>query len=275
MDQTINQAVQNPQLEIHHSKLITRREAAPTVLVIEDNARESNLLKNYLEDADYAVMQAGSGAVALDMMAASKPDLITLDLMMPDMDGFEFLNEKANFREYQDIPVMIVSGMNNADRGLSLGANAIVRKPTRKREFLGIVDSLIAGHPSGIKPTVLVVDDDPRAVKIISSYFDADAYRVVQAHGGPEALKVVSQDIPDLIVLDLMMPDMDGFEVIHHLKQEKRMRAIPIIVMTAKILTGDERRELMRHAQAIEEKGSFNSDQFLSEVATLTKREKS
>jgi len=272
--QKANQAEQKPQLETHRSKLGTRREAASLVLIVEDNARESNLLKNYLEDAGYAVMQAGTGAVALDMMAACKPDLITLDLMMPDMDGFEFLNEKANFREYQDIPVMIVSGMDNPDKGLNLGANAVVRKPTRKDAFLNIVDSLIAGHPSDIKPTVLVVDDDPRAVKIISSYFDADDYRVVKTHGGAEALKAAKQGVPDLIVLDLMMPDMDGFEVIHRLKQEKKMRAIPIIVMTAKILTGDERRELMRHVQAIEEKGSFNRDQFLAEVAALTKRVK-
>jgi len=241
------------------------------VLVVEDNARESDLLKRYLEDAGYAVMQAGNGVVALDMLAARKPDLITLDLMMPDMDGFEFLNEKANFQEYLDIPVLIVSGVDDASSGLSLGANAIVRKPTRKRAFLAVVNSLITSRSAGAKPTVLIVDDDPKAIKIISSYFDAGSYKITSANGGDEALKAVHQTIPDLMILDLMMPDVNGFEVISQLKKDKETRQIPIVVMTAKILTKDERRSLMRHVQAIKKKTRFNKEQFLAETAMLIK----
>jgi len=217
------------------------------------------------------VQQATNGAVALEMMLKRKPDLITLDMMMPDMDGLEFLNEKAGISECLDIPVLIVSGIDDADKGLSLGANAIVRKPIKKSEFLDIVDSLGIDQSSVTKANILVVDDDPKAVKIISSYFDSGAFQVIRAYGGEEAMRAVDQTVPDLIVLDLMMPDMDGFEVISRLKQDKKTRNIPIIVLTAKILTVGERRELMRHVQAIKEKGGFNKDQFLAEVTALTK----
>ena len=243
-----------------------------TVLVVEDNARESNLLKHYLEDAGYAVTLAANGPAALDEMRQSRPDLITLDMMMPDMDGFEFLNEKANLPECMDIPVLIVSGMDDAEKGLSLGANAIVRKPIKKRDFLDVIKSIDIKSQAGIKPDVLVVDDDPKAVKIISSYFDASTYQVVKAYDGAEALEAVERNRPDLIVLNLTMPVMNGFEVIDRLKKDKKTRDIPIIVLTAKILTGRERQKLMRHVQAIKEKGSFNRDRFLTEVETLLGR---
>ncbi|MDQ6958046.1 MAG: response regulator, partial [Mariprofundaceae bacterium] len=245
-----------------------------TVLVVEDNAKASHLLKRYLEDAGYAVMQAGNGAVALELMAERKPGLITLDMMMPDMDGLEFLNEKANLPECLNIPVLIVSGVDDASKGLSLGTNAIVRKPIKKREFLDIVGSLGIDQTGDVKPTVLVVDDDPKAVKTISSYFEAEAFHVVKTYGGAEALDSVRQGAPDLIVLDLMMPDVDGFEVIHRLKKDKKTRGIPIIVLTAKTLTRDARRELMDHVQAIEEKGRFDRDHFLVEVSSLLKDRK-
>ncbi len=245
------------------------------VLVVEDNARESNLLKCYLEDAGYAVVQAGSGAIALKSIRERKPDLITLDMMMPDMDGLEFLNEKASLPECLDIPVLIVSGVDDANKGMTLGANAIVRKPIKKREFLNIVDSLGVNQSADAKLYILIVDDDPKAVKMISSYFDTKIFRIIKAYGGEEAMRTVNQSIPDLIVLDLMMPDVDGFEILRRLKKEKRTRNIPIIVLTARILTQDERQELMRHVQAIEEKGSFSRGQFLAEVAALTKGAKS
>jgi len=243
----------------------------PTVLIVEDNARKSHLLKCYLEEAGYAVQQAGNGKIALEMMLKHQPDLITLDMTMRNMDGLEFLNEKASLPQCLKIPVLIVSGVDDASKGLSLGANAIVRKPIKKRAFLDIVHSLNINPFANAAPVILVVDDDPKAVKIISSYFDSGACRVIMAYSGQEAMHSVHETIPNLIVLDLMMPDMDGFEVIYRLKKDKKTRNIPIIVLTAKTLSPDERQKLMRQVQAIEEKGSFNRNQFLTEVANLTK----
>ncbi|MDT8375460.1 MAG: response regulator [Mariprofundaceae bacterium] len=239
-----------------------------TVLVAEDDAKASGLLKRYLEDAGYRVVQAFNGLEALALMQDVRPDLITLDMYMPDMDGFEFLNTKAGLPEFAGVPVVIVSGVDDAGRGLSLGADAVIRKPIRKQAFLDVVNSFGIQHDR--MPTVLVVDDDPKAVKIISSYFDIASYRVIKTFGGREALDSIQGHAPDLIVLDLMMPDMDGFEVIDHLRKDEKTHSIPIIVLTSKMLTGSERKLLMRQVQVIEEKGSFDRKQFLAAVASLT-----
>jgi len=245
------------------------QERRPLVLVTEDNPRDAQLLKCYLEDSGHEVMIAANGHAALEAMSRTRPDLITLDMRMPGMTGLAFLNEKAKHSEFANIPVVIVSGVSETQKGLSLGAHAILRKPLRKRQLLDVIASLNIKPSREKKPRILLVDDDPKAVKVISSCFDAAMFEVIPAYDGRACLEEVAKNIPDLILLDLMMPDMNGFEVIDDLKRDKKARGIPIIVITAMMLQQRERDALARQVQAIEEKGCFDRQRFLAEVKTL------
>lgn len=241
----------------------------PLVLVVEDNPKESGLLRLYLEDAGYRVMEAANGKMALDAMLRSKPDLITLDLMMPEMDGFTFLDEKSKHAAYAGVPVVIVSGIAGDLTGAVIGANAFLKKPVRRDELLSIVTSLVPKPGKGGKFKILIIDDDPKAITILSTYLTRDRYSLVKAYGGQEGLEAAAANRPDLIVLDLMMPEMNGFEVLDRLRNNEETRGIPVVVLTAKILTSDERKMLSSKVQMIVEKGRFHKDVFLREVRSL------
>lgn len=241
----------------------------PLVLIVEDNLKESDLLKVLIEGAGYRAMQAHDGAEAMMLMEQHRPTLITLDIMMSGMDGFEFLHEKGKRREFADTPVLIVSCAEEAGRGLALGANAILSKPVRKQELLDIIAGLGLRAREARKPTVLIVDDDPTSVKMISSYLQDGEFRIVRAYGGREGLEAIHAAPPDIILLDLMMPEVNGFDVIRHLQEEEETSRIPVIVLTAKLLTASERQELRKHVQVIAEKGHFNKEQFLLSVRQL------
>ncbi len=248
------------------------KQVAPLILIAEDNDGEANLIERHLRDQGYRTSRARNGRDALEQMIRLKPDLVTLDLMMPEMDGFEFLNEKAMRREFAAIPVLIVSGMDNPEKGLSLGAHAILRKPLQREQLLEIIASMGLHPVANRKPKLLIVDDDPKSVRIIASYFDPQHYDVIQTFGGREGLAAAQQYLPDLLLLDLMMPEMDGFQVVDRLKQDARTRAIPVIVLTAKLLSRSEREELMQHVRMVEQKGGINRERFLLEVSRLLSR---
>ncbi len=248
------------------------KDERPLVLVVEDNPRDAQLLKCYLEDSGHEVMIAANGHAALEAMSKTRPDIITLDMRMPGMTGLAFLNEKARHSEFANIPVVIVSGVSETQKGLSLGTHAILQKPLRKRQLLDVIASLNikSGHKK--RPRILLVDDDPKAIKVISSCFDAAMFEVVPAYNGRACLEEVAKSTPDLILLDLMMPDMNGFEVIDDLKHDEKTRAIPIVVITAMVLQQRERNALARQVQAIQEKGCFDRQRFLAEVETLLRK---
>jgi CheY-like chemotaxis protein len=241
----------------------------PLVLVVEDNPKESGLLRLYLEDAGYRVMEAANGKMALEAMFRSKPDMITLDLMMPEMDGFTFLDEKSKHAAYAGIPVVIVSGIAGDLTGAVIGANAFLKKPVRRDELLSIVTGLVPKPGKGGKIKILLIDDDPKAITILSTYFADDRYSLVKAYGGLEGLEAAAANRPDLIVLDLIMPEMNGFEVLDRLGSNEATRGIPVAVLTAKILTNDERKMLSSKVRMIVEKGRFHKDVFMREVRSL------
>ncbi|MDH4099458.1 MAG: response regulator [Nitrospirota bacterium] len=239
------------------------------VLVVDDDKNQSEILKAYLEGNGYGVTQAFDGKDALDKLAQNKVDLITLDLMMPEMDGFEFLDAKARNKQLAAIPVIIVSAMGQDGQGRHLGANAFLAKPVERFDLVKLAGSLMKKRRAGEKGRILVVDDDPRAVKIISSYLEGENYEATSAYSGQEGIEYTASWRPDLIVLDLMMPDMSGFEVLDHLKRNDSTRAIPVVIMTAKILTAEERNGLMGRVENIFSKGAVSRNDFLREVDVL------
>ncbi|KWT76825.1 two-component system sensor histidine kinase [Candidatus Magnetominusculus xianensis] len=253
---------------------ITHKPLQPAVLVIEDDPAQSNMMRLSLERQGYTVMQAENGRAALELMGSRKPDIITLDLMMPEMDGFTFLEKKSENPDFADIPLVIVSAIAGESKGDTLSAGAFLRKPVRHKEMLSVVESLLGTAQKNKKHRILLIDDDPKAIKIIASYFTEDHYEVLKEYGGMEGIRSAAANRPDIIVLDLMMPEMNGFEVLRELKGSDATRDIPVVILTAKILTQEERQELLSGVETIFEKEPSSNESIIKNIELLLKTRK-
>lgn len=241
----------------------------PHVLVLEDDDRAADLIRLQLESDQYRVTRAATAEIALAILAdGHPPDLITVDILLPGMDGWEFLSQLKADKKLAHIPVVILSIVADTSRGLSLGAAQVLQKPVSADDLQTALSKLGFARSSNSQPSlkVLVVDDDPKAVEIISSYLEHANHSVLRAYGGAEATHIAKQEQPDLIVLDLMMPEISGFEVVEDLKLDKRTAHIPIIIVTSKFLTPEEHHVLNGHVLSVLEKSEFNHGNFLSEV---------
>jgi len=246
----------------------------PLVLVVEDDSSQAELVKLYLEDSGCRVVLVGNGREALEQMQNEPPDLITLDLMMPEMDGFAFLEAKANLSGYSSIPVMVLSSVAERMEGSPLAADAVLNKPVRRAELLSLLDKLLPSwhNQDGVLPQVLLVDDDPKAIKIVTSYLPDERYEIISAFGGEDGIELAKAERPDLIILDLMMPDVSGFEVLTALKDDENTRQIPVIVLTAKLLSEQERQCLQKQVALIAEKGKASSYMLTGEIERVLRR---
>ncbi|MCR8922591.1 PAS domain S-box protein [Dasania sp. GY-MA-18] len=247
---------------------------APLILIIENNDTQANLLKLYLEESGYNIQLAESAQEGLELMQKNKPDLITIDLLMSELDSVNFFEIKNNFPEYSEIPVMVLSlTKENNDLG-AVTADAVLSKPVQRAEITSLVERLLP-IKIGIKkqkPKILLIDDDPKAIKIVSSYLHEKQYQVSSALSGIDGLELLKNDQPDLIILDLMMPEINGFEVIERLKENDDTKDIPIIILTAKILNSEDRKTLSSQVAAIAEKGKIDRDILLKDVNKALQR---
>ncbi|MBF0456356.1 MAG: response regulator [Nitrospirae bacterium] len=241
------------------------------ILVVEDDQAQSDIMKLFLERQGYKVMQVANGHIALELMNSRTPDIIVLDLMMPKMNGFDFIEKMSENPGFKDIPVVIVSSIVGETKGNTLSANAFLRKPVRHKEMLAVVESLLGTDYKDSRLKILLIDDDPKAIKIISSYFIDDRYEVLKEYSGREGIETATSRKPDIIVLDLIMPEMNGFEVIKELKSSDATKDIPVIILTAQILTNDEREELLSYAEMIFGKEPSSDKSILRKIETLLK----
>ncbi len=238
------------------------------VLVIDDESTARDLLRLYLEDAGFAVTLAASADEALTRLDGLRPDLITLDLTMPITDGLSLLTALAGDERLRGVPVLVVSGTENPEKALGVGAQAVLAKPIRRHELLKVVGRLL-GDTDGRRPYVMVVDDDPKAVKIVSSYLSDEAVDVGCAYGGQEALASIRVRRPDLLVLDLMMPDMSGFDVLAELRARPETAHLPVVILSAQELTASDRQALAKNVQATLAKASTSRGDLLEQVQRL------
>jgi CheY-like chemotaxis protein len=187
--------------------------------------------------------------------------------MLPEMDGWEFLVRLKQIPDIRRIPVVIISIVADRNRGFSLGAAAVLQKPIGRQElYESLVDLGLFPLAPGRQIKVLIVDDDPKAVDLIAVRLLGLAGSVLRAYSGREAIAVARAELPDLIVLDLLMPDLNGFDVVEALIEQRDTSSIPILVMTAKGITQDDRLRLNGFVIAIMEKDGFDRDRFTSEV---------
>jgi DNA-binding response OmpR family regulator len=238
-------------------------------LVVEDDDRAADLVRLLLEAEGFTVLRAPSAEAAL-LLAPQQPlSLITLDIKLPGIDGWEFLVRIRESRALAQVPVVIISGIPDGNLTLTRGAAAVLQKPISRIQLKASL-AKVGLHPVHERThTILVVDDDPKAVEVIAKFLPVPEYAVLRAYGGSEAISMAHRLKPDLILLDLMMPEMSGFDVVKALQSNFDTSNIPILVVTAKQVTAQERAVLSGTGSKvihIIEKAGINSDLFIAEV---------
>jgi len=251
-------------------------DSRPLVLVVEDDRQASDLISLYLSEADYAVAHAFDGEQAIKMARELRPYAITLDIVLPKKDGWEVLAKLKSLPEVKDIPVVILSVVENRPFGLNLGAVEYFVKPVNKKQLIKTVRNVMANTAREPKAmTVLVVDNEPQTVEMLTGYLQTEGFTVLQAYGGKQGIDLAIEKQPDAIILDLMMPEVSGFDVVQRLQAHPEAREIPILIFTAKHLTAEDRQRLTSHVQAISLKSGSGKENLLRALERLgkTKRE--
>jgi signal transduction histidine kinase/CheY-like chemotaxis protein len=243
------------------------RAGARTALVVEDDFKSADLIRVQLEAEGFNVLHAESGEEALVLAVQQPLALIILDIMLPKMDGLELLRQLKAMPDLRRIPVVIVSIVADPSKGFSLGAAAVMQKPISRQElYESLLDLGLLPLSQGQTLKVLVADDDPKAVDLIAVRIMDLASTVLRAYGGREAIEFARRELPDVIVLDLMMPEVNGFDVVMALNEHPDTARIPILVVTAKEITAEDRAKLGGQVTTIMEKAEFNRDRFTTEV---------
>ncbi len=233
-----------------------------TILVVEDDHLNMKLMRSILALGHYQILEAGEAETGLELAARHHPDLILMDIQLPGLDGLGATRRLKQTPELAKIPVIALTGLamdGDRENALAAGCDDYISKPINTRTFLASIRERLApvekapAPPAAEPPTtvtgpgqskILVVDDDPMNVKLISAILSKDDYAIVTAYGGEEALRITRAENPDLILLDVMMPVMDGYQVTREVKGDPVTAGIPIIMVTALNGTEDKVRGL-------------------------------
>ncbi len=240
-------------------------QGAGRVLVIDDEAAVRTLMRRFLLREGLSVDEAASGEAGLRMARETRPDAITLDVMMPGMDGWAVLAALKADPDLCDVPVIMLTIVDDKRMGFALGAAEYLTKPIDREQLRKVLAKYRHGDLRG---SVLVVEDDPAASELLRRTLEGEGWTVTVARNGREALEQMDQHEPAIILLDLMMPEMDGFEFLSEIRSTQRASTVPVIVVTAKELTSDERKRLNGHVTAVLQKGNHSRDELLSEIAS-------
>jgi adenylate cyclase len=242
-------------------------DARGTVLVIDDDAMARDLVARFLEKEGLQVIAAADGASGLAAARERHPDVITLDVMMPGMDGWAVLTALKSDGATAEIPVVMLSVVDEKNLGFALGASEFLTKPI-DRDRLARVLQKYGRHGEGgpQRRRVLVVEDDPQARAVLRRAMEGEGWDVMEAAHGREALERVRGPVPDLVLLDLMMPEMNGFEFLEAVRKHESWRAVPVVVITAKDLTDEDRRRLNGGVERVVAKGGLGLEALAAAV---------
>jgi signal transduction histidine kinase/DNA-binding response OmpR family regulator len=237
--------------------------AGPVVLVIDDDAASRDLLGRHLAAEGVAVVTAASGEEGLRLARDLHPAVVTLDVLMPGLDGWAVLAALKGDAATADLPVIMLTMLDDRDLGYSLGAADYLVKPINRERLLAAVRKH-ARHASGRR--ALVVEDDPATREMLRRTLEREGWAVEEAADGRGGLERVAAAPPDLVLLDLLMPGLDGFGFVERLRAEPAWQAIPVLVVTAKDLTAEERRRLNGRVEQVLRKGAYSRDELLAQV---------
>lgn len=234
------------------------------VLVIDDDPDVIYLLRENLTEAGYRVVGALSGEEGLQKARELHPFAITLDILMPQKDGWQILHELKADSVTRDIPIIVLSIVDNKELGYRLGAFDYLLKPFDREAILSALTRIPPRQGR-----LLVVDDDPHVLDLVRQLLQGEPYIIETALDGQKALEALARQRPDIILLDLLMPQLDGFAVIEYLHRDGRYRDIPIIVLTAKLLTPEEKMLLRQRVCMVIQKNGLERDIFIQELRNL------
>ena len=243
----------------------TAAAGAPTILVVDDDPTVREVIERHLTREGFAVVTARGGQEGLRLARELHPAAITLDVMMPDLDGWTVLAAIKGDPELADIPVILVSIVDEKTRGYALGATDYMVKPVDRAQLSGVLRNICGG----VGRQVLLVDDDDMTRRGMRLALEKDGWEVGEAENGRVALARLAEVRPDIIMLDLMMPEMDGFEFLVEMRGRVEWRDIPVLVVTAKDLTAKERSRLNGEVARVLQKGSAELDEMLQEISRV------
>jgi CheY-like chemotaxis protein len=231
------------------------------ILVIEDDPSAVRLLREYLEPLGYSLRCAADGEQGLAMAAEQRPLAVLLDVLVPRVDGWEVLRRLKGDPNLRDVPVVMVTIVDEREVGLALGAVDYLVKPVQRDALLACLDRLgLRASATGRAPRILAVDDEPGALRLVEGYLAGTGYELLQASSGREAIDLVQDHDVDLVICDLIMPDIDGFGVVARLKADARTAPIPILICTAHDLSSAEKARLHGQILGIVSKGPSARD---------------
>jgi signal transduction histidine kinase/CheY-like chemotaxis protein len=245
---------------------------SPLILIVDDELPARELLTSYLVPA-YRVVTAESGAEAPQKAKELRPDAIILDVLMANGNGFETLIALRKQPETADLPIIILSVIDQKQVGFALGATDYLVKPIRKPLLLETICKYLPQQMDD-DSAILLVDDDLRALELLAETLRSAGYETQSVQTGARALEVLSSKLVGAVLLDLLMPGMDGFQVIRHIREQENLRHLPIFVMTAKNLTPEERTLLSRETQGLLMKDGAWQHQLVTEVARVLSHRK-
>jgi len=248
------------------------RGGKPLILVVDDEVPARELIASYLE-SEYRIVMAESGAEVVQKARQLRPDAITLDVLMPGGNGFETLVALQKTPETANIPIIIVSIVDQKQVGFALGAADYLVKPIRKPVLLETIRKHVP-HQTDDDSAILLVDDDPKILELLEETLRSAGYETQSVQSGARALEVLSSKLVSAVLLDLLMPGMDGFEVIRHVREQATLKDLPILVMTAKTLAQEEIALLSRETQALFQKNGSWRQQLMVEVGRVVQGRK-
>ena len=246
----------------------------PLVLVVEDDPAAAKLLSIYLSEAGFSVEVAPDGDAGFEKAKTLRPALITLDILIPKTDGWELLTRLKADQATASIPVVVVSIIDEPGRGFSLGAADYLMKPVDREVLVRVMQRVVQNHaPNQHGKSVLVIDDDPVVLELMEAVLRPEGFEVLKAIDGGQGVQIARERRPALVVLDLLMPEMNGFEVVDEMHGSPQTAGIPIVVLTNRSLSGEEKNRLNGRIIAIRQKSEFNRADFVAQVRSLLKPE--
>jgi signal transduction histidine kinase/DNA-binding response OmpR family regulator len=239
-----------------------------TVLVIDDDQNACDLMARGLAREGFQVHTATNGEAGLRLARELRPDVITLDVLMPGMDGWAVLKKLKSDPDVAAIPVVMITMVDDKEMGHALGAADFLPKPIDRERLVSVLRRYRCRHPPC---HLLVVEDDAVTRELMRRTLESDGWTVAEAENGRVGLELLARAMPELILLDLMMPEMDGFEFIAEIRKVEAWRRIPVIVVTAKDITHDELLRLNGHVKKIVQKGGLSREELAREIRNLAR----